>query len=212
VSPARVPAGTPVSQAFGVPAGPDGDPLRLALHAIDRVHGDGALPPTFVRRRRLRPSRHGYYDPAANEIAVNDGTVRPALTMLHEAGHVVDLHSLGGSSAFASASDALFDGWRRAVEQTHALQMLLSLVPSLVDPDKARYVRYLLLPEEVWARSYAQYIVTRSAIPELRLQLDTMRQRPPGQTLYIPRQWEDGDFSSVATEIDRMFERRGWII
>ncbi len=209
---AALPAGTPVSQAFDVPAGPIGDPIRLALNAIDRVHVDGVLPPIAVRRRRLRPSRHGYYDPAASEISVNESTARPALTMLHEAGHVIDLHSLGGSLAFASAADALFDGWRRAVGQTYALQTLLRLVPIIVDPDKTRYLRYLLLPEEVWARSYAQYIVTRSAIPELRPQLDTMRQRPPGQTLYIPRQWDDGDFVSVAVEIDLVFDRLGWIV
>jgi len=143
---------------------------------------------------------------------VNDATTRPALTMLHETGHIIDLYGLGTSDAFASVVEAELNDWRRAAGGTQALQRLTELGQTIVEPDKARYLRYLTMVEEIWARSYAQYIVTRSAEPELQRQLDMVRQRRPGQTLYIPRQREDGDFVSVAAEIDRLFQQQGWIV
>jgi len=155
-----------------VPAGPGGDPIRLALDAIDRVHRDGALPRIVVRRGLLRPSRQGYYDPVASQVVVNDATTRPALTMLHETGHIIDLYGLGTSDAFASVVEAELNDWRRAAGGTQALQRLTELGQTIVEPDKARYLRYLTMVEEIWARSYAQYIVTRSAEPELQRQLD----------------------------------------
>ncbi|HKG52117.1 MAG TPA: hypothetical protein VKB14_16930, partial [Actinomycetales bacterium] len=67
---------------------------------------------------------------------------------------------------------AELNDWRRAAGGTQALQRLTELGQTIVEPDKARYLRYLTMVEEIWARSYAQYIVTRSAEPELQRQLD----------------------------------------
>jgi hypothetical protein len=82
-----------------------------------------------------------------------------------------------------------------------------SLVGQIVD---RRHTDYLLKPEELWARSYAQYIAERSADSDMLAALDLLR--PPALTgqLYSS-QWETTDFAPVAAAIDTLFKGLGWI-
>jgi hypothetical protein len=71
------------------------------------------------------------------------------------------------------------------------------------------FVGTLLLPEELFARSYAQYIAVRSADQELQQSLDAFRETRTGK-VYYPMQWHDDDFVAVDQAIDEILVELGW--
>jgi hypothetical protein len=73
----------------------------------------------------------------------------------------------------------------------------------------SKYVNYLLQPDEVFARAYAQYVAVRSGAPELLAYPSNLRIR--GQAICYWKQWGDDDFVPVASAIDEMIEELGWI-
>lgn len=85
---------------------------------------------------------------------------------------------------------------------------LIGATPPTAGERRAR-LRALLGLEEVWARSYAQYIVSQSGAPELQLELDAARAPVPGR-VYYPLQWADDDFQPIGQAIDTLFRRLGW--
>ena len=206
----RLPAGKPVSQSFDVPAGPEADPIRAALEAIDRVHGDGELPALLVQIERLEFGQQGYYDPKIPCVVVSDSAPRPALTLVHEVGHVLDHHGLGGSRSLASRTHPALEDWRVATMRSQAYHILWYIGHTSSDPVAVATAAYHLLKGELWARAYAQYVVMRSGSRTLLDQLDEVR-RPVAETIYLPRQWDDDDFVQIADAIDRLFRRQGWL-
>ena len=57
------------------------------------------------------------------------------------------------------------------------------------------------------ARSYAQYIATRSQDPAMLKELDASRD--PGKTPYYAAQWADDDFEPIAEAYDALFAALG---
>lgn len=96
------------------------------------------------------------------------------MTFLHETGHLLDIAAIGNPGLFASLEgDGLLDGWRAAVEATNAVQTLRQMKGAgtvvIETPDGPveetvhdRHIGYLLGYDEIWARSYAQYVAERS--------------------------------------------------
>ncbi len=227
----RLPAGpAPVSDALDVEAGPSDKPLRDALAAVDAVHRDGQLPKIPVKRVVLSRGMHGHFMHVAGgsplEIAVHPAAGHAALTAVHEVGHFLDYSGLGASGEFCSVTGDLLSGWRAAVRDSIAVQRLGRLWRFTADraqepqADGAgsvvrygvehRYIEYLLQNEELWARSYAQFITVKSAHPELRDQLDRLRSRPE-RRLYHGPQWDDEDFLPILAEIEAVFRQQGWM-
>ncbi len=127
-------------------------------------------------------------------------------TMTHEFGHYLDIQ-LGGhrephregvitGSWFSKSEEAA--GWRAAVRDTEAVKALERI------PDSERvYREYLLTNEELWARSYAQWVALRTGSDELMKSVHA-----PGDRDGLPeRQWSSADFGPVATEFDKLMER-----
>jgi hypothetical protein len=135
---------------------------------------------------------------------------QPALTLLHEIGHCLDHLGLGQAAAFASEADPLLDGWRAAITSSPAFGDLVRLSRVTTEPGLIDALRYLMTWPEFWARSYAQYVVSRDTGVQLTAELDARRQRAPWR-VYIPRQWEDHEFSPIASAIDDLFGGMGWI-
>jgi len=71
------------------------------------------------------------------------------------------------------------------------------------------YVGFLMRAPELWARSYAQYVATRSGDAILKAQLAVACERLPGMP-YYPEQWDDDDFAPIAEAIDELFRGKGW--
>ena len=59
--------------------------------------------------------------------------------------------------------------------------------------------------EELWARSYAQYIAKKSGNQDMNAQLAEMQESP------FPSQWSDDDFAPIMEAIDGIFRAKGWI-
>jgi hypothetical protein len=218
------PAGIPVSRAIQILPGIANDDLRDAVTAIGRVHSDGVLQliPMLMRSRIVDAegrSSDGRYSfgvssdgqPAARSIQILVTATHRSLVTVHEVGHFLDMHGLPGAS-FASADAGVedLDDWRSAMVGSRAIEMIEGH-STTNDPELRERVRRLLSAEEVWARSYAQFIAIRSDHAALRNGLDAMRSRK-SDGVYLPRQWDDDDFVEIDAAIESLFRRLGWIV
>ena len=217
----------PVSAALQVEAGELTERITRAVSAIDRVHRDGQLPVIPVRREVLT-GRHGQFsfqqDGTPKGIEIDAWTRQVELTVVHEVGHFLDLAGVDAGGQFASVNSPLLDGWRTAVKKSEAVQKLGRLRnPSVLTvpvgtpdgtvveyPVDKGYVGYLMGTRELWARSYAQFVATRSGLPELLAQLEEQRRQPMTGIDY-PTHWSDADFAPIAREMEALFRQKRWM-
>lgn len=177
--------------------------------------------------------------PFGDSVRLSVNTLDPtgAATVLHELGHFLDHKGLGVDvSRFASAVDPALLGWRRAIDNSAGFKLLREMV--LHDPARAGHwatfshvdtgvtntwdpdpdhTRYLLDPRELFARSYAQWIATRSGrswLLDMVMLADSplppIWQLAPGSRApYEPHQWVAEDFEPIAAALDELFASLG---
>lgn len=217
----RAPSGAKVSAALtiGTPRAASYKTSKTVLDAIDQVHGDGSLTVIPVKYGDMR-TRYGHFkytagrSRSATEIKIslldNDHVTN---TLAHEIGHFLDFSRFAVNGQLTS--DEALAGWRAAVTNSHMYQRLtelsvqggrITLTTGDIKFVDSQYVRYLLRYDELWARSYAQYVATRSKSPRMLADLDALR----GDKL-IPTQWDDDDFALIADAMDALFIAIGWI-
>lgn len=172
--------------------------LALALSAADALHLlSSDLEPVPVRPTSTT-SQTGCYrlrqgDPVDVRVSRRHGRV--ALSFLHELGHLVD-HQLGRElgSAWASGAHEAFADWRRVA----------SGLSSRLPPDVGRSRRrYFESAKEVWARSYAQTVLSRSGDERLHRHLDGLLEL---NDIFV---WPATQFAPVAHEVELVLERLG---
>lgn len=218
----------PVGDALEVEPGKSGQPLRDAVAAIDRVHQDGVLPVIPVTPVTHSPliDRHGQFSKIAGQISieVNPASQSAALTVVHEVGHFLDYSGLGNPGEWASEMPGAMDRWRAAISESRGIQRLRPLLEAGADRTietltdgtvveyrvKQGYLRYMLRPRELWARSYAQFIAVESADLTLLHQLDDLRSRPLNR-FYYGEQWGNEDFLPILASIEAIFCDLGWM-
>lgn len=213
-------AGSPVSQALDVTF--NKEKVGRVLTAIDKVHGDGALPIIPLKRLPSNASYEGaYYRTYSDEavkIALRAGADHPELTVAHEIGHFIDHKGFPGAG-YASPTSPLFAGWRDAIRNSEAFKRLQALAagPDLhivngrgVGINKG-YVDYLSSWHELWARSYAQYIAMKSGDETMLSQLLRLIEKQQGASIIYPRQWVPGDFNAIQKSIDDIMRSMGWV-
>lgn len=207
------PSGVPISRALLIRPGIVNDDFREAVAAVNRVHGDGDLPQiavSLVGERDLGGSDgrfwfdldpDGFLTPRA--ISIRAGSVVRQFAFLHEIGHFLDANGMPGAG-FSSQRWSGLREWRHAIVASRAYADLAALVGT----DSA--VAAALLPlEELWARSYAQFVADRSGSAVLRTSLDRIRRRP--DRMYYPSQWDDDDFVPIGEAVDHAFRRLRWL-
>jgi len=215
----------PVSDALAIEPGESGQPLRDAVAAINSVHQDGVLPVISITRAHFH-DRHGQCSLQGNNISIKINLVGPhvELTTVHEIGHFLDYSGLGRPGGLASETPGTLDRWREAVKQSQSFQHIAAIL--IMEADEATetssgrtvveyeadrdYLRYLVQPRELWARSYAQFIAVRSGDPTLRLQLDGLRERSVRTSSY-GEQWDEDDFLPISMSIEVIFHDLGWM-
>ena len=166
-----------------------------AASALHVLHSD--LEPVPVRATSTTSQsgcyrlRHG--DPV--DLRVSRRHDRIALSFLHEVGHFVD-HQLGHElgATWASGQHEAFADWRTTVSQ------LPSRLPAGVGRSRRRYFNS---SKELWARSYAQSVLTRSADPTLQRVLADLIDR---DDIFV---WPAAEFEPVAEALARTFELLG---
>jgi hypothetical protein len=217
-----LPSGIPLSRALIIRPGVANDDLREAVDAINRVHGDGDLPEIPVSfaggmldadgeadgRFTLRRHHDGPAVPVS--IVIRSGAPHRQFVLVHEVGHLIDLSGLPGHDYSSFSLDVPeLDDWRDKVVGTNAYRSLRALTDPVVGGDPSRALKLSTL-EELWARSYAQFVAVRSLSAELLRALDRLRDRPR-TGVYYPRQWDDDDFGDVDRAIEHLFRRQQWM-
>lgn len=221
----------PVSSALYIVSGDGGEPIRHTARVIDSIHRDGILPEISIVREYTGGSngRYSYFTQQDNgqffrveKIRIAPGIGEPHFTSAHEIGHLLDHQAIDKVGKYASVRSGIMSEWRDAVMSSEAVTNLraLSSVRALeaLDvsgimveiPINKKYVNYLLKKEEIWARSYAQYIAANSSDFYLELQLAERINAFKGRV--YTSQWNDKDFEPIATAIDTLFRKLGWIL
>lgn len=171
--------------------------LARALAAADALHVlETNLLPTPVRVTATT-RRGGCYrlregDPV--DLRVSSRHDRVALSFLHELGHLLDHQLAPAPRSFASPRLALFAPWRAAagsIEQR---------APAFASRGHRRYFSSW---RELWARSYAQWVVLRSGDSALGAGLAA------AQAADDRLVWPAAHFEPVAIELDALFSALG---
>ena len=207
------PLGIPISRAILLPPGTFGEVLRLALEAIDQVHGDGTLTEIYIDIDPMldEESMYHWIKPVGIpwNIALRPGTHHPRLNLVHEVGHFLDHQAIGMPGTFASANHAAFERWRETVQTTDAVARLRAVAAQSRNRRAIDYADYLLGVEEMWARSYAQFVTIRSGQSELMVELREKQRRSSRSSL--PVQWDETDFLPVEESVAILFRDIGWM-
>ncbi|MFT5548581.1 MAG: hypothetical protein ACI9CO_000496 [Candidatus Azotimanducaceae bacterium] len=153
----------------------------------------------------------GYYapNPSARHIGIVEAGGHKEMTAAHELGHFLDDKGLP-SKGMSSVAHKDLQGWRLAAFNSESYQTLERLNTLTTDREFKAHLKYLIEPEEVWARSYAQYIAVKSGSNKTLGQLDRLR-HVDAKRINIPRQWPDADFEAISASIDELFIKIGWI-
>ena len=201
----------PVSDAIKIKAsGTLRESVKTALAAIDQVHDDGALPEiplentTRQTRGFFRPKRLPDGTLTAEMIGVRSVSSHPALTTIHEIGHFLDLDAIGAAGNYATLSgDPDMARVIEVAKKSDAIKKFQAKLASTRNPDTIDQMNYLLKPQEIWARSYAQFIAERANNNTLTRELQ--------DAFNIGKQWTKDDFAPIATAIETMFRNLGWL-
>jgi hypothetical protein len=208
----------PISHAF-VLDGADGPAVQHVLGAIDAVHAGPALAAVTLTTGFLLPGEAGRYTfrlpkDRPDEIRVNLDVADWQLALVHEVGHLIDRVALGsGGEQFASLQhDPDLAEWWVAVRQSAAVRSLLApkLGRETVPAALQDYLTYLLSEQELFARTYAQWIAARSGDATLLVQV-ALRREHREYDLPLPLQWEIADFVAIGFALDELFRRKGWL-
>jgi hypothetical protein len=200
-----------VSQALRWPGGPVYADIARAIGAVDQVHQDGTLP--LISIQLVAPSRFGLqggFDPVTNSISVASSALDLMSTCWHELGHALDEYGIARGAAPASSFDPVLDGWRRAVFQSQRYAEWTAIRRLATNPHIQQHMSYVTSANELWARSYAQYIATRANEPAVLAHF-TQLEVDIGLPLTLHYQWEVADFAPIADEIDLLFQYLGWL-
>jgi Phage minor capsid protein 2 len=154
-------------------------------------------------------------------IGVQAGKVDPSAAFVHEYGHMIDYRGLAQSpdlpaSKLAATGEGPLAKWYSAVQKTPEYRRMQDV---LANPDafsrieiengerfkvspNVKVGQYLSDPEELWARSYAQYIGNK-----------TGHDYNPGGSAdsFFPSAWSGENFGPVSDAIESVLRRKGWL-
>jgi len=186
--------------------------MRDALAAIDRVHDDGILPriPFVIGatekdtdawfqtiRRRLQSETR------ASEIRIRPSAKGARFTLLHELGHFLDFGAFGnrlnGKEGFGSVSNSALAPVMAAARASARIAWIRGSTFSRA------FKEYLLEPQEIWARAYAQFVAAR--LPQGRIPAELEAAIARADSI----QWTPEDFAPIAAAMEDLFRARGWL-
>lgn len=186
-----------------------------AMQAIDRTHNIDDLPEIPVTNRLRLPDSNGFGEFVPHKGRAFEINVDPKArafdqreAFVHESGHLVDFDGLPGQDyasvrAFSGRGGVL-DDWAKAVQDTREYKLLKQArdtgrLDGQDVSDMADTWEYLAEPQELWARSYSQYVARKSGDVSIR-HAHSKRNT----------QWSKDSFDAIEEAMDTVFEQQGW--
>ena len=163
---------------------------RKTLAAIDAVHTDGNLPQLRFDEATIIGEAQARYYYDQRVIELDPAKSAPHLAFVHEIGHAID-YALGLGSFASATNNPALQRWRNAVYGSQGYIRILEYADSITSLAAAEYINYAMRNSELWARSYAQYIASRSEDPTLSV--SQLRNRQDYEPDEVQLQWQDED-------------------
>jgi len=187
--------------------------VNTVLMEIDGLHSAVELPKSPVKNSTSYKFQGRYVYQASSrkpvEIAISKSSVTPELTAAHEIGHFIDHQALWDIGAYASVNSPRLEKWRSAIEASAATGNLKTVLTTNADFKIRKLATYYLSAKEQWARSYAQWVATRSNNTAMIEQVQKITQAK--NPAYSASQWDAADFEPIAVAIDEIFQTLGWL-
>ena len=204
------------------------DKVKDAARLIDSVHRVENMPEIKVTARTSEQmgSKRGeaYFGPSGYGIRIKAASEYPQeATVIHEYGHHVEGHAIPGGEHGRRNWDyeerkGLLKDWMEAVKKTRAFKILDNFgnvesaeAQGLTFKVDQKYLDYLLQWDELWARSYTQWIGTRAS-NGAKIMEGVNQELGALNPLTQHRQWQPDDFKPVAQAIDALFNKLGWLL
>lgn len=199
---------------------------------IDSIHWDGDLQRIGVsslpKKQRKNGSRirDASLDWESRDIYLNPDVCGHGLAVLHEVGHLVAIYGLGSGTP-SCATLPLLGPWRSAVQESSCFKYQKSLakegtssvvlgkqsIPYALDQEEMEYLQYVMLWEEIWARSYSQYMsreLHKRGISSIYM--DDLQEESRSHVGRLFRlYWDDDDFETIAVTMREIIRYKGWI-
>lgn len=187
---------------------------KVLLDEIDKLHSVENLPVIPVKNSTSLGFQGRYTSTGRGEalhITISTASVNLELTLAHEIGHFIDHQAFGEGGIYASKAHTLLTKWREAIDNSAATIELRSLSNMRgIDRVASKRCAYYLNPLEQWARSYAQWVATRSENSIMIGQVTAIVEREANK-IYSASQWSNADFEPIAAAIDEIFSTLGWL-
>ena len=184
--------------------------ISETLSAIDEVHNVSNLPviPISVTSK-LDQNVDGEFRSTISgipyDIQISSAASTPRMTVAHEIGHFIDLSGIKRTGFFAESKiNGALSEWWEAVENSDAFKKwkeikqnggLFDANGNIIEKVEDSYIEYSMRQRELWARSYAQFIATRTSNSTMKAEL------ADALTYRFPNQWEDSDFAPIEKAI-----------
>lgn len=188
--------------------------LQRVLEVIDEIHLPKSLKPVSVV---MNPFVQGavfvaYTATGPYTIELNPNGSHPELSLLHEVGHYLEWQAIPkaavGQRDFTAYS--FFTSWLTAVRASQNVNRLIGLRDgSPAESEIHQAANYLLDEQELWTRSYSQYLALKTQMPALRQQLSAENKVFTGN-IQIKPYWVWGDFFVIEAAMDELFQALSW--
>lgn len=217
------PSGIPVSSHFTEIDAPLKNIANRTFDAIDSVHSDGELDNIPIKSDTSNDGEYGafYYknNGEAVKITISKDAPSPEMTLAHEIGHYLDLYALGEKGSIATKGNSIMDDFMTAANESAPVKYINEILKQNsikindiyvpLSDSFIEFLKYLISPEELFARSYAQFIAGRSEDSLMAEQLQKAINEDSKKLYSI--QWKTEDFKDIETEIEKIFIKKGWI-
>lgn len=176
-----------------------------AVRAIESAHGiPRDLSPIRVRVDGKYSGEYYINElTGRGEAILFDGASDSAMSFIHEFGHHLDndvLHlnqTRWNPGIRNEATEAYWDAIRKSKHYRDLEYWLYD-----ADDPPSRYVQYMADPKELWARSYAQYVVKKTGGNMLK-ELESLRKE------LVAMAWDDNDFTDIERAIETLLSSQG---
>jgi hypothetical protein len=184
--------------------------FRHVVSVVDQLHRFPKLPTIPVLITKTRREGGGYIyrvrPPIPLSINISARADSPPITLLHEIGHLLDHLALNPiKQGFGSQRDPLFDRLRNYWAATKKIRHLNKTVAGrmISNPKERSFLRYQLRVDEIWARTYLQWVVAKSDDLFLQVCLD--------QVVAVSAEvyWDATEMNGIIPLVDELFFEAG---